>query len=344
MHYFKEGQGIRIRHNYSLDGKLAQSYGRSYILSFDGAVISEGEPSLALPELIEGMYEVILTPENIEELLLLPDKTYDLVFLGFTDELLTERFNSGNYQFSIIPQASNIVYEVSGTLTDLISNVRGKLGSDINDLLTDGNIENFLIQALNRHDDTYWNFDEVPAREIPAIENLATITALKRYIGEFAGSGTLEIMGLAGKVKENSGEVIKSLIAYSNLLKKEYDDDCIRMGIGQYKIQQSFKVKLNRETRGASPRQLSVNPPRVKLYGEIITEVNLNWERAIIPDFGSYRIYRDGVLIHTIYDNLITEYTEDIPTEGISFNYILEVVNRDGLTSTSNELTLTVLT
>lgn len=343
MHFFKEGQNIRVRHNYSLDDKLALSYGRSYVLSFEGAVIDEGEPTLALPELIEGMYEVILTPSQIEELELTIDKTYDLVFLGYTDEALTERFNSGNYQFSIIPQASNAIYEVSGNLTQLISNVRAKLGSDVNALLTDGNMENFLIQALNRHDDSYWNFTEVPARELPAIENLAAITALKKYMGEFAGSGTLELMGLAGKVKENTGEVVKSLISYSNLLQKEYDNDCIRIGIGQYKIQQSFKTKLNKETRSSSPRVMAVNPPRVRLSGEIISEVYLTWERAIIPDFSCYRIYRDTVLIETIYDGLISDYTEDIPT-GSSFVYVLEVVNRDGLISTSNELTLTVPT
>ena len=65
MHFFREGQEILVKHNYAFDGKLITSYGRTYVLSSEGVSISEGEPTLALPELIEGIYEVLILPNTI---------------------------------------------------------------------------------------------------------------------------------------------------------------------------------------------------------------------------------------------------------------------------------------
>lgn len=343
MHFFREGQEIRVKHNYALDGKLITSYGRTYVLSSEGVSISEGEPTLALPELIEGIYEVLILPEDILTLGLETETNYTLTFLGYSDEALTEILEPGNYVFSIIPQSVAVQTEVSPELTSLIARVRSRLGTDINALVTDGEIENFLTEALNRHDDSYWTFDEVPQKELPAIETLAAIECIQKYMSEFASSGTLEIMGLAGKVKEDINGIVTNLIKLSDNLQKKYDNDCIRLGIGQYKIQQSFRTKLNKETRSSQPRVLAVDPPRTKITGALDSgEVVLNWDKVYIPDFAKYEIYRDDVVLYSMLDALVTTYTDEDLPDTSPVVYFIRVYNKDGLFSTSNEVSIVV--
>lgn len=344
MNLYLEGQSIRLRHGYN----VVPVYGVGYTLSFDGISLQSGTPTLALPENVAGLYEVVLEVADITLLGLVPEKVYSISFSGYSDAGLTTALPAVTYEFSIVANSSGTIEAVSSELTAIIARVRSRLSTDISALYTDAELEDILIECLGRHDDFYWNFTELPARELPLVEKLAQIECVQGYMGSVASSGLLEVQGLAGRIKQDNNSSMTNLIKYIDNMQKQYDNDCARMGVGQYKIEQGFRTRLDKETRTCVPRDLASIPMvRILVSGVYTSDttpyVTLTWNKAGIPDFYKYEVYRANVLLATIYDGLVTTYTDDELALGVtSYVYKIKTYNRNLLIRESNEITVTL--